>query len=200
MRILPMRHRAVLVEELGGDPAAWALGLRRLDLAGVIDVVPAAHTVLIDCVDEAAMIAVRTRLAEVEPVKAAGSSGASIRLEVTYDGADLEPLAGALGVDVGELMAIHTAPTYRVAFCGFAPGFAYLAGTDPRLHVARHATPRTSVPAGSVAVAAGFTAVYPRASPGGWHLLGTTDSVLFDAGRARPALLEPGDTVKFVAR
>src|SRR5215218_3713707 len=200
MRILPMGSRAVLVEELGADPAAWALGLRRLGLQGVIDVVPAAQTVLIDCADESAMVAVRARLADVDPVAAADSSTASVALDVTYDGADLRLLAEVLEVEVEELIAIHTAPTYRVAFCGFAPGFAYLAGTDPRLHVARRATPRTSVPAGSVAVAAGFTAVYPRASPGGWHLLGTTDAVLFDPGRARPALLEPGDTVRFVAR
>jgi KipI family sensor histidine kinase inhibitor len=200
MRILPMGRRAVLVDELGADPAAWALGVRRLGLAGVIDVVPAARTVLIDCVDEAAMLAARTRLDDVAAVEAVDASTASVTLEVTYDGADIVAVAGLLGVDVGELIEIHTAPTYRVAFCGFAPGFAYLAGTDPRLHMARRETPRTAVPAGSVAVAAGFTAVYPRSSPGGWHLLGTTDAVLFDPGRARPALLEPGDTVRFVAR
>ena len=95
-------------------------------------------------------------------------------------------------------MSRHSDATYRAAFCGFAPGFAYLTGLDPALQLPRRATPRTRVPAGSVAIAAGYSAVYPTTSPGGWHLVGHTDAVLFDADRDPPALIAPGTTVHFV--
>ncbi len=87
---------------------------------------------------------------------------------------------------------------WQVAFGGFVPGFGYLVGGDPRLHVPRRASPRPSVPAGSVALAGVFTGVYPRSSPGGWQLIGTTDAVLWDPSRVPPALLAPGTTVRFV--
>ena len=100
---------------------------------------------------------------------------------------------------VGEVAARHAAPTYTCAFCGFAPGFAYLVGLDPALHLPRRATPRTRVPAGSVAIAAEYTAVYPSASPGGWHLLGHTTLALWDPlPRTRRRCVEPGTSVRFV--
>lgn len=95
-------------------------------------------------------------------------------------------------------MERHAAGTYRAAFCGFAPGFAYLTGLDPSLHLPRRDTPRTRVPAGSIAIAAEYTAVYPSASPGGWHLIGRTDATLFDPQRQPPALIVPGTAVHFV--
>jgi KipI family sensor histidine kinase inhibitor len=99
---------------------------------------------------------------------------------------------------VDDVIALHSSATYVAAFCGFAPGFTYLTGLDPRLQLPRRPTPRTRVPAGSVAMATRFTAVYPAASPGGWNLLGHTDAVPWDVEREKPALIEPGDRVQFV--
>lgn len=103
-----------------------------------------------------------------------------------------------MGVAPGEVGRIHAAAGYRVAFCGFAPGFGYLTGLPERYAVPRRATPRTAVPAGSVALAGPYTGVYPRSSPGGWRLVGTTDAVLWDPEREPPALLSPGLRVRFV--
>jgi KipI family sensor histidine kinase inhibitor len=97
-----------------------------------------------------------------------------------------------------EVVVAHTQTPWRVAFAGFAPGFAYLAGGDSRLRVPRRSEPRTTVPAGSVGLAGEFSAVYPRASPGGWQLLGHTDATLWDVERQPPALLQPGSAVRFV--
>ncbi|MEV0598093.1 allophanate hydrolase subunit 1 [Streptomyces sp. NPDC050315] len=116
---------------------------------------------------------------------------------VRYDGPDLADVAELTGLTVREVIARHTAPLYTVAFAGFMPGFGYLVGTDPVLHLPRRSEPRTAVPAGSVAVAGGFTGVYPRSSPGGWQLLGSTDVPLWDEDRTPPALLVPGRTVRF---
>jgi len=99
---------------------------------------------------------------------------------------------------VAEVVDLHTSATYRCAFCGFAPGFGYLTGLDPSLHLARRATPRSRVPSGSVAIAAGYSAVYPTASPGGWHLLGRTHVELWRSDRDVPALITPGAFVRFV--
>jgi KipI family sensor histidine kinase inhibitor len=199
MRVLPMGPRSVLVEEIG-DPAAWAARFRRLAIPEVYDVVPAATTVLVVCADSASMARVRTRLEDVGPGDAGSvGDGAVIEITVRYDGDDLELVAAATGLDVDDVVAAHTAPTYVVGFCGFSPGFGYLRGLDERLHVPRRATPRTRVPAGSVAIAAEYTAVYPRPSPGGWHLLGTTEELMFDPDRSPPALFEPGARVRFVA-
>ena len=200
MRILPMGNRAVLVADLDADPAAWALAVRALELPGVVDVVPAAATVLIDCIDERSLVGARQRIGDVRAASLDDIARATVEITVRYDGDDLGDVATALSVDVDEVVSIHTSVDYRVAFCGFAPGFAYLAGTDRRLHLPRRSSPRTVVPAGSVAVAAGYTAVYPRPSPGGWNLLGTTEMVMFDPERSPPALLAPGTSVRFVAR
>jgi KipI family sensor histidine kinase inhibitor len=118
-------------------------------------------------------------------------------IPVRYDGPDLAAVAGAAGLSAGQVVALHSGAVYEVAFCGFAPGFGYLTGLPEPLHMPRRATPRTTVPAGSVAIAAGYAAVYPGASPGGWHLLGATDLILFDPVRDPPALLAPGTRVRF---
>lgn len=133
---------------------------------------------------------------------AVGSAGAAapvpIRIGVRYDGPDLADVAERTGLTVGELIAAHTGSVWRAAFAGFAPGFAYLAGGDPRLSVPRRAIPRTEIPAGAVGLAGEYCGIYPRRSPGGWQLIGSTDVVLWDEQRDPPALLAPGTEVRFV--
>jgi KipI family sensor histidine kinase inhibitor len=121
-------------------------------------------------------------------------------IPVIYDGADLAHVASVSGRTPDAVVTMHTSSDYTVAFCGFRPGFAYLTGLDPALHVPRHDTPRTEVPGGSVAIAERFTGVYPARSPGGWQLLGRTDAVMWRTEREPPALLRPGMTVRFTAR
>jgi KipI family sensor histidine kinase inhibitor len=116
------------------------------------------------------------------------------------DGPDLEDVATRLGLAAEAVVALHAGTTYRVFMLGFAPGFAYLGTLPPELSLPRRAEPRTSVPAGSVAIAARQTAVYPVATPGGWHLIGRTDVRLWDPSADPPARLAPGDRVRFVAR
>jgi KipI family sensor histidine kinase inhibitor len=124
-----------------------------------------------------------------------------VTVPVRYDGADLSPAANALAISPEEVIRRHVTADYTVAFVGFSPGFPYLLADEPSplLELPRLDTPRTEVPAGSVAVAAGYCGIYPRASPGGWNLLGRTNVVLFDPERERPALLEPGMRVRFEA-
>jgi KipI family sensor histidine kinase inhibitor len=136
-------------------------------------------------------------------LRASGTADAAVvTIPVTYDGADLEAVAATLALSQEALVELHSGSEYTVAFVGFSPGFPYLmaeggGGVERLLELPRLGTPRTQVPAGSVAVAAGYCGVYPRSSPGGWNLLGRTDVVLFDAMREPPALLEPGTRVRF---
>jgi KipI family sensor histidine kinase inhibitor len=129
----------------------------------------------------------RTRIVSV-PVAYGGNAGV-----------DLVDVAKRTGLSPEEVIARHCAPTYRVAFIGFLPGFPYLMGLDPALHLPRRATPRTRVPAGSVAIGGAQTGIYPVASPGGWHVLGRTHARLFDPDQAPPSLLGAGDRVRFRA-
>ena len=123
----------------------------------------------------------------------------SIDIHVHYDGEDLATVAAHAGLSIEEVVARHVAPLYTVAMIGFAPGFPYLLGLDPRLSMPRLPTPRPLVPAGSVAIAELQTGIYPQAGPGGWRLLGRTDARLFDATRGEPALLRAGDRVRLHA-
>jgi KipI family sensor histidine kinase inhibitor len=118
-------------------------------------------------------------------------------IPVRYDGEDLAAIAQALELDRERVIELHCQAAYTVAFMGFAPGFPYLVGLPPELELPRRDVPRLEVPAGSVAVAAAYCGIYPRASPGGWNLLGRTEITLFDPGRERPAMLAPGDRVRF---
>jgi KipI family sensor histidine kinase inhibitor len=120
-----------------------------------------------------------------------------VTIDVRYDGPDLDALADQLGLDVEELINHHTGQDWVVSFCGFAPGFGYLAPAERPLPVPRRSSPRTRVPAGSVALADHWSAVYPTASPGGWQLIGSTDAPLFDVDADPPAMLSPGSRVRF---
>lgn len=126
------------------------------------------------------------------------AAGPQIELAVAYDGPDLEEVASACSLAPGEFVERHLAADYRVAFIGFAPGFAYLTGGDPGLQPPRRAEPRTRVPAGALAIAGPYSAVYPRESPGGWNLIGSCEARLFDPAREQPALLAAGAAVKLV--
>ena len=119
------------------------------------------------------------------------------RIPVRYDGMDLEAVASATGLSVKDVIARHSARAYTVDLLGFVPGFAYLSELDPSLHLPRRAQPRPRIAAGSVAIAAAQTAVYPLDTPGGWHIIGSTQTVMFDPTRDAPALLAPGDRVRF---
>ncbi len=121
-----------------------------------------------------------------------------VEIPVRYAGPDLDEVARLTGLSPAEVVQIHTGARWRVAFGGFAPGFAYLVGGDPRLAVPRRDSPRPAVPAGSVGLADGFSGIYPRSTPGGWQLIGETDLRLWDVHREPPALLVPGTTVAFI--
>jgi allophanate hydrolase subunit 1 len=137
--------------------------------------------------------------ARVGPEASGGVDEAeALTVPVVYDGPDLSAVAARCGFSVEEVVRRHSAATYRVAFVGFAPGFGYLVGGDPALRVPRRDDPRERVPAGSVAIAGEYSAVYPGPSPGGWQLLGRTELRMFDPARQPPALLEPGRLVRFV--
>jgi len=146
----------------------------------------------------AALGAAARALAASPPPPSSPPAQGEVEIVVRYDGADLAEVAAMTGLDPAEVVRAHTSTLWRVAFGGFVPGFGYLVGGDPRLQVPRRESPRTRVPAGSVALAGEFTGVYPRASPGGWQLIGTTDAVLWDPDRSPPAVLTPGTRVRFV--
>ena len=199
---------AVLVE-VDGLPAVLdlAAAVRAAVAAGspgfsdVVDVVPAATTVLVAVHEGAGVGPLRDALGALEVPAGSGSAAVgsdAVEIAVRYDGPDLSEVAARTGLSIAEVVAAHTGTPWRVAFCGFAPGFGYLVGGDERLRVPRRPEPRTAVPAGAVALAGEFSAVYPRSSPGGWQLLGTTDAVLWDVEREPPALLQPGTVVRFV--
>jgi KipI family sensor histidine kinase inhibitor len=122
-----------------------------------------------------------------------------IEVPVVYDGADLDEVSRITGLTTSDVVEAHVGTPWTVAFGGFAPGFSYLVGGDPRLQVPRRDSPRGRVPAGSVGLAGEFSGVYPRESPGGWQLVGHTNLAMWDTGRAEPALLTAGMTVRFVA-
>ena len=207
MRVVAYGQRAWLLEladaaEMRSVDAA--LRLLRAEGGGawtpIVDVVPAARTVMVTAASSAAATALRApldALTDLPPQPA--PMGDVVEILVTYDGPDLETVARACSLDVDEVVAAHTGTPWTVAFGGFAPGFAYLADGDPRLRVGRRERPRNTVPAGAVALADGYSAVYPRRSPGGWQLLGRTSATLWDVCREQPALLRPGMRVLFRA-
>ncbi|GAA4928101.1 KipI family sensor histidine kinase inhibitor [Actinomycetospora succinea] len=207
MDVLPAGPEALLVElgdldEVAAVGAALRDALDRGDLPGVVDVVPAARTVLVTAPGaREALRAVRALLDGVDPtvVPDRGAAG-TVELPVVYDGEDLELVARDAGWSADDVVAAHTGAELTVAFGGFAPGFAYLAGLPEALQQPRLDTPRPRIPSGSVGVAGEFGGVYPRTSPGGWRLIGRLADdapTLFDPDRDPPALLVPGTTVRF---
>ena len=203
VRVLPAGDAALLIE-LDSLDAAVALTqrVRAAELPAVIDLVPAARTLLVQTAGGTDLSAIGRAVLELAadlPTQAPEATASdALVIEVSYDGPDLAAVAEAAGLDRSGVVRAHTETLWRAAFIGFAPGFAYLTGGNPRLRVPRRAESRTTVPAGSVALAGEFSAVYPRASPGGWQLIGTTDQVLWDTDADPPALLQPGRWVRFV--
>jgi KipI family sensor histidine kinase inhibitor len=139
------------------------------------------------------------RLAKAES-RVSIEGGRDVEIPTHYDGPDLRETADRSGLTVDELVALHSGRAYRAFFLGFLPGFAYCGVLDPRIVAPRLVRPRERVPAGSVAIADGQTSIYPFDSPGGWRLIGRTDVSVFDSARETPALIRPGDRVRFVAR
>ena len=200
MRALAAGTSAVLIEL---DSLEQVMGLdvalRDAPPVGTVDVVPAARTVLV--IFDAAATSVERVVADVSARQISPvleRERPLVEVPVVYDGEDLAEVAALSRLSERDVVARHLQAEYRVAFCGFAPGFAYIAGGDPALRVPRRRSPRTAVPAGSVALADEFTGVYPRQMPGGWQLIGRTDAVLWSLDRDPPALLPPGTRVRFV--
>ncbi|MGV9614992.1 5-oxoprolinase subunit B family protein [Nocardia xishanensis] len=194
-----------------GLAAALSEALRISAPAGVQDVLPAAETVLITLVSVAEAESVRREICTLleDAQRAADSRNVSretlphndspqpIVIPVRYDGADLADVAELLGLTEDEVIAAHTGTAWRCAFVGFAPGFGYLESPDGRLTVPRRDAARTSIPAGAVALAGGYSAVYPRSTPGGWQLIGRTELPMWDVDRDPPALVRAGGWVRF---
>ncbi|GAA3440966.1 allophanate hydrolase [Planomonospora venezuelensis] len=171
--------------------------------AGVTEIVPGPATVLV-VAPGADPAGIRARLSALAAAaRAPGAEAAApertVTVPVVYDGADLAEVAALTGLTAQEVVDRHTGRELVAGWLGFAPGFAYLTGLDPVLHVPRLATPRTSVPAGAVAIAGPYSAVYPSASPGGWRLLGRSPLPVWDAAADPPAVLAPGTRVRFRA-
>ena len=181
------RRALSIVEALAADPPEGFL-------AGV----PGAATLLL-LFDPLRLSAEALRRRLQDLARAAGDRGAErrLRIPVWYGGPDLADLARERSMPEEEFARRHASASYRVAFLGFAPGFAYLTGLPRELHAARLPTPRTRVPAGSVAIGGPYTGIYPDETPGGWRLIGRSPVQLFDPRASPPALLRPGDEVRF---
>ncbi|MET7770444.1 allophanate hydrolase subunit 1 [Nocardia sp. NPDC005366] len=209
--IRPAGDRAFLVT---ASIPGIVTALRARAIVGVRDVLPAAETVLVtlDSVDDAQRVRdeLETLLrrvhsgpgGDVRGTARAGesfeSAGEPVLIEVHYDGADLAEVARLLDMSVSQVVAAHTGTVWHCGFIGFAPGFGYLESPDGRLNVPRREQARTVIPAGAVALAGGYSAVYPRGTPGGWRLIGHTEAPLWDIDRDPPALIRAGTAVRFI--
>lgn len=191
--IRPAGDRGSLIEVPDNASAVRLARALRAERSDLVDVVVGHATVLVTW--EGAAPELGNLVIEPEPEP----TGRLVEIPVSYDGPDLEEVAGLTGLSPEEVIERHTGAEHVAAFLGFQPGFAYLIGGDELLHVPRREVPRTRVPGGTVAIAGPYSGVYPRDSPGGWRLLGSTTAVLFDPVREPPALLAPGDRVRFVA-
>jgi KipI family sensor histidine kinase inhibitor len=201
--VLDYGDQALLLQfDSTADVLAWAAALREAALPGVLDIVPASRTVLLKLDGPRRQSAIRRRLRTLQVAPdtvATAPQEQPLTIDVVYDGADLAEVADRTGLTTAQVINAHTATLWQVGFGGFAPGFAYLVGGDPRLAVPRRSEPRSSVPAGAVGLAGEFTGIYPRRSPGGWQLIGHTEVVVWDIDRPNPALLTPGVWVQFRA-
>jgi KipI family sensor histidine kinase inhibitor len=198
MRIRSVGADALLLEV--DEPAAWFTELWRLRDAGelaAVEIVPGAGTVLIDGVTDPVKTTELVRALQ-PPAVGDAPTGGVVEVAVTFDGQDLGDVAQLWGTDERGVIDRLAGTEFRVAFCGFTPGWAYLRGLPADLAVPRRQTPRPRVPAGSVGLADTYAGIYPTASPGGWQLVGRSDAVLFDPDREPPALLTPGTRVRIV--
>jgi len=203
--VRPYGDSALLVEPT--DPAttlAWYTAARSAlesgELPGAVDLVPAASSLLVRIDRSRATVGqAAAALGALQVGTSPRSPGRTVELTVRYDGPDLAEVASALGWSTDRLVAEHTARTWLSAFTGFVPGFAYLEPDRPWPTVSRRADPRTSVPAGALGLADRYSGIYPRTTPGGWRLVGTTGTVVWDLAHDPPALLAPGTVVRFVA-
>lgn len=200
MRVLPCGDRAILVEvQDAAERRRLDATLRRRPLPGTVEHVPGARTVLLVAAAPGELSRLVSAVTDLELDEADEAPDEDdLSIDVAYDGPDLDEVAQHLGIDPAEVVARHTGQVWTVEFAGFAPGFAYLTGADENLDVPRRTSPRTRIPAGSVGLAGPYSGVYPRASPGGWQLLGRTEVTLWDVDRDPPALLSPGRRVRFV--
>lgn len=182
---------------------AWAaqqlcLAIHKQSLTGLRELVPAYNSLLLefDALEFDVTNFFRL-LPEFMQIQQAPVKAREYDIAVTYNGEDLREVARITGLDIDEVIHRHSSATYTVAFLGFAPGFPYLTGLDPRLRIPRLQLPRTKVAAGAVAIVDEFSGIYPQVTPGGWRILGHTDIILFNPEHAQPALLTPGDKVQF---
>ncbi len=200
MRVLPSGSTALLVEldDLDEVLALYA-ALVEDTPEGVVDIVPAARTLLlVTDLAIASLSSVELAVRSSKPRADLRDWGELVEIPVTYDGQDLGEAATLLDCDVATLVRRHTAAEWTVAFCGFIPGFGYLTSTAWTSELPRRSSPRKKVPPGSVALAGEFSGVYPRESPGGWQLIGRTGLTMFDPASAPAAILRPGVRVRFV--
>lgn len=203
MRVRPYGSEASIVDGLAVGTAAFLREqvVEQCTAAGVavVEVVPAASTLVVTH-DEHDGELIRQVLSGLRVVRTPENAvdGDLVEIPVRYDGIDLFDVAAACSLSVEKVVSLHSSTEYCVSFCGFAPGFAYLTGLPRELRLARRSSPRPRVTAGSVAIAAEYSAVYPRESPGGWHLIGSTTASMWDVHRDPPALLQPGTRVRFV--
>ncbi|WP_314323765.1 5-oxoprolinase/urea amidolyase family protein [Paenarthrobacter ilicis] len=198
--VRPVGTRAVLAELDGlQDVLALQDMLNKSPLPGQVDVLAAAETVMVVGESAAATRAIGARLLELELLPREATGSGLVVIDTVYDGEDLADVAELTGLSVEGVVAAHTGQIWTVAFAGFAPGFGYMVGENEALTVPRRSSPRTAVPAGSVALGGQYSAVYPRRSPGGWQLIGRTGARMWDLDRAQPALVRPGDRVQYRA-
>jgi KipI family sensor histidine kinase inhibitor len=203
MRLLPCGDRAILVEVADSqERRRLDATLRRRPLPGTVEHVPGARTVLVVATSPDRLPGIATALRDLvldaPGVPEEADEGAEVVVDVHYDGPDLDDVARHLGISPRDVVTRHTGQVWTVEFAGFAPGFAYLTGTESDLEVPRRGSPRTRIPSGSVGLAGPNSGVYPRSSPGGWQLIGRTEVQLWDPDRDPPALLTPGRRVRFV--
>lgn len=203
--VLDYGDQALLLQfDSSAEVLAWAAALREAALPGVLDIVAASRTILVKLDGPRYQGVTRHRLRRLQVTPEATQmtppdGHVDVVIDVVYDGADLAEVADRTGLSTAQVINAHTSTPWQVGFGGFAPGFAYLVGGDPRLAVPRRSEPRQSVPAGAVGLAGEFSGIYPRRSPGGWQLIGHTTAILWDIDRPDPALLTPGKWVQFRA-